>query len=97
MKPPLTDDQAETLVAIVEFMVLQTTPTPLPPSIRDLTSALGIPSTATVLRRIHSLQDAGYLVDNDGFKGVSRANTRLTQRGDIIGKGMVLYDNLMVE
>ena len=93
----LSDSQAEALVAIVEFMYEQPTPTPLPPSIRELASAIGVPSTATVLKIVRSLQDDGYLVENDGFAGISRANMRLTSKGDVVGSGMIIEGDLMLE
>ena len=93
----LSDSQAEALVAIVEYMYAQPTPTPLPPSIRELATATGVPSTSTVLKIVRSLQDDGYLVDNDGFTGISRANTRLTSKGDIVGSGMILEGELLLE
>lgn len=79
----LTDDQAEMLLAIYEFVHKQEqdTPTPLTPGIRDLAPMLGLKSTSMVRNRLVKLAEAGYLVRDPEWAGISRASTRMTYSG----------------
>lgn len=79
----LTDIEAETLLAIYEFIHKQedVTPTPLPPSLRDLTPMLGVKSTATANHRVWKLARKGLVVHDIEWDGISRASTRLTHAG----------------
>jgi len=77
----LTDEQAEMLVAIYEFLQNQDTPTPLTPSVRELMPMLGIPSTSMMRSRIIKAAKAGFLVHDKKWQRISRASTRLTYKG----------------
>jgi len=79
----LTDIQAETLLAIYEFWHMQedSTPMPLPPSVRDLQPMLGVKSTSGVDMRIKQLVKLGLAVYDEDWKHISRASTRLTHTG----------------
>ena len=78
----LTDEQAEMLVAIYEYLQLQEdTPTPLPPGIRDLMPMLGVKSTSTINYRLRKMAQDGYVLNEKSWHGVSRASTRLTYAG----------------
>jgi len=93
MADELTDTQAETLLAIWEYLQAQDTPTPLPPSVRDLVPMIGVGSTSVVSRRIDQLARSGYLKDDVAMRGISRAQTRLTWRGENIVMRLTKFAN----
>jgi hypothetical protein len=78
----ITQEEADMLVAIFCFMENQKgTPTPLPPSIRDLVSALNIKSTSTVVARLKNLALREFVLNEAEWRMISRASTRLTYIG----------------
>jgi len=93
MSTDITDNQAETLLAIWEYLKAQDTPSPLPPSVRDLVPMIGVSSTSVVVRRIKQLVRDGYLKDDPAMQGISRAQTRLTWRGENVVMRLTKFAN----
>jgi len=93
MSTDITDNQAETLLAIWEYLKAQDTPSPLPPSVRDLVPMIGVSSTSVVVRRIKHLVRDGYLKDDPAMQGISRAQTRLTWRGENVVMRLTKFAN----